>query len=101
MSGATSSKALAPSNTVEANHAPCVLGPMIGVLPSRHSPSKKVQVEDGAAFQRIAFGMAETPCLANPVCPFGQYAGRVAANFCALANSTLPKDYRHVQRPIA
>ena len=43
--------ALAPSNTVELSHAPCVRGPMIGGLPSRHSPSKNVQVFDGAAFR--------------------------------------------------
>src|SRR6202043_4253473 len=43
-SGATPSKARAPSKTVEPSHAACVRGPMIGTLPSCQSPSKKVQV---------------------------------------------------------
>src|ERR1700720_268010 len=43
-SGATPSKARAPSNTVEPSHAACVRGPMIGTLPSCQAPSKKVQV---------------------------------------------------------
>jgi hypothetical protein len=36
--------ARAPSNTVEPSQAAWVRGPMIGTLPSCHSPSKKVQV---------------------------------------------------------
>src|SRR6202521_306689 len=43
-SGATPSNARAPSNTVDASHAPCVRGPMIATLPSYQPPSKKVQV---------------------------------------------------------
>src|ERR1700722_15335109 len=43
-SGATPSKARAPSKTVEPSHAACVRGPMIGTLPSCQAPSKKVQV---------------------------------------------------------
>src|ERR1700730_2986818 len=43
-SGATPSNARAPSKTVDASHAACVRGPMIGTLPSCQPPSKKVQV---------------------------------------------------------
>src|SRR5665213_2101953 len=45
-SGATPSKARAPSNTVEASHAAWVRGPMIGTLPWCQVPSKKVQVSE-------------------------------------------------------
>src|SRR5579863_2781365 len=45
-SGVTPSNALAPSNTTEQSHAACEREPMIGTSPSRHSPSKNVQVFD-------------------------------------------------------
>src|SRR5271167_1721233 len=45
-SGVTPSKARAPSNTSEQSHAAWVRGPIIGTLPSAHSPSKNVQVLD-------------------------------------------------------
>src|ERR1700686_1329017 len=43
-SGVTPSKARAPSNTTEHSHAAWVRGPIIGILPSCHSLSKKVTV---------------------------------------------------------
>src|SRR6266404_2729269 len=49
MSGVTPSKWRAPSKTVEASQAPWVRGPMIGTLPSCHSPSKNVSVRDQVA----------------------------------------------------
>src|SRR5271155_698272 len=45
-SGVTPSNARAPSNTIEHSQAACVRTPMIGVFPSRHWSSKKVQVFD-------------------------------------------------------
>src|SRR5437660_10544782 len=45
-SGVTPSNARAPSNTIEQSQAAWVRGPMIGTLPSCHSPSKNVQVLD-------------------------------------------------------
>jgi hypothetical protein len=53
-SGATPSKARAPSNTMEASHAACVRTPMIGTLPSCQSPAKKVQVFDHPSAPAIA-----------------------------------------------
>ena len=46
MSGATPSKARAPSNTDVQSQAACVRTPMIGTLPSCQSPSKNVTVFD-------------------------------------------------------
>ena len=48
-SGATPSKARAPSNTEEPSQIACVRTPQSGRLPSCHSPSKKVQVCDQVA----------------------------------------------------
>src|SRR5947209_11248915 len=45
-SGVTPSNARAPSNTIEQSQAAWVRGPIIGTLPSCHSPSKNVQVLD-------------------------------------------------------
>src|SRR5262249_47538164 len=45
-SGVVPSNARAPSNTQLPSQAACVRGPMIGTLPSCHSPSKKVHVFD-------------------------------------------------------
>src|SRR5665213_279137 len=45
-SGVTPSKVRAPSNTEDENSAACERVPMIGILPSRQSPSWKVQVFD-------------------------------------------------------
>src|SRR5712691_8469068 len=53
-SGVTPSNARAPSNTEEPSHAAWVRAPMIGTLPSCQSPSKKVQVLDGAGGRGIA-----------------------------------------------
>src|ERR1700757_1902154 len=47
-SGATPSKARAPSNTLDASQKPWVRAPTIGALPSSHSPSRKVKVCDQA-----------------------------------------------------
>src|SRR6202012_3274006 len=57
-SGATPSKARAPSNTVEASHAPCVRGPMIGTLPPCQSPSKKVKVSENSTGFTVGVDMA-------------------------------------------
>ena len=45
-SGATPSKARAPSNTMEPSQLAWLRTPMIGTLPSCQSPSKNVQVFD-------------------------------------------------------
>src|SRR5579863_3957067 len=57
-SGATPSKARAPSNTVEASHAPCVRGPMIGTLPECQSPSKKVKVSEKSTASTVGMEIA-------------------------------------------
>src|SRR5580692_8946807 len=57
-SGATPSKARAPSNTVEASHAPWVRGPMIGTLPPCQSPSKKVKVSEKSTGFTVGVDMA-------------------------------------------
>src|SRR5271168_2952186 len=56
-SGVTPSNALAPSNTMEHSQAACVRTPIIGVLPSHHWSSKKVQVFD----QFVATAMRTLP----------------------------------------
>src|SRR6476659_10651392 len=48
-SGALPSNARAPSNTEEPSQIAWVRAPQSGTLPSRHSPSKNVQVCDHAA----------------------------------------------------
>ena len=58
-SGATPSKARAPSNTEEPSQMACVRAPHNGTLPSCQSPSKKVQVFDQAA----AIAVAPDTCL--------------------------------------
>ena len=51
-SGAVPSKMRAPSNTEEPSQMAWVRAPQSGTLPSRHSPSKKVQVCDQSAITR-------------------------------------------------
>ena len=48
------SKTRAPSNTEEPSQMAWVRAPHSGTLPSRHSPSKKVQVCDQSAIERSA-----------------------------------------------
>src|ERR1700678_1583908 len=51
-SGVRPSKARAPSNTLEPSQKACVRGPTIALLPSNHSPSRKVWVRDQSAMGR-------------------------------------------------
>src|SRR5579884_874618 len=52
-SGATPSNTLAPSNTDEPSQMACVRAPHNGTLPSRHCPSKNVQVVDQPSLAAI------------------------------------------------
>ena len=55
----TPSKARAPSNTLEPSQKAWVRGPMIGLLPSNHSPSRKVKVCDQAGIDLELVGTQE------------------------------------------
>src|ERR1700733_10561130 len=74
-SGVRPSKARAPSNTLEPSQKACVRGPTIALLPSNHSPSRKVWVRDHSAMGALAMGCQEGSTL-----DIGSYRASIKSN---------------------